>query len=105
MTTEVRGADDHGAADGGELLLMASRTWTGWRGSEAVTRYVWRPMPVLQGDLRHRALLCLLALPRLAIDGGARYERKQTLSLSCRAFLHGGAMRKRSKSVKKFLTV
>ncbi len=25
-------------------LLMASRTWTGWRGYEAVTRYVWRPM-------------------------------------------------------------
>ena len=48
-----RGADDHGAADGGDLQLMASRAWTGWKGSEAVTRYVQRPMPVLPGDLRH----------------------------------------------------
>ncbi len=53
MTTEARGADDHGAEDEGDLLLMASRTWTGWRGCEAVARYVWRPMPVLPGDLRH----------------------------------------------------
>jgi hypothetical protein len=41
-----RGADDHGAEDGGDLLLMASRTRTGWtrRGSEAVARCVcqWR---------------------------------------------------------------
>jgi hypothetical protein len=39
-----RGADDHGAEDGGDchsdLLLMASRTRTSWKGSEAVTRDV-----------------------------------------------------------------
>jgi hypothetical protein len=33
------------------------------------------------GDLRHYAQLCLLALPQLAFDGGAREAAAETLEL------------------------